>query len=344
MKVDARIVSDAFEAVTNGMYDDDVLKELSKVSESSFFADWKYLTESLYSFYNEDFIKAGEHFRKIAEDSIPYLTAPVFYKIISKEKISTISGLSNTENHFINNIIKDNIAVKSSLNQIETNLKSGQEDRFTDNITLLLSDICAKDRQLSKKLAAWGLKQLSLNDMSPSLLLENLKLIFGESESFRLTAVAFKDEDPELSLLFFIKSALIQIRNKSADKMQIESYIDIFRDLLIEIKHDKIDAEEDSDDEMTEQLNNILTVIEREINILYPELLSGSIKQEVLNQHNSEPQHQKTGTDTASEIKNKAEKIISVQPADKNTDNKKPAPSSKTDKDAENPVQLELFF
>ncbi len=100
MKIDARIVSDAFEAVTNGMYDDDLLKELSSISENSFFADWRYLTESLFNLYTEDFTKAGEHFRKIAEDSIPYLTAPVFYKIISKEKISSIAGLSNTEKAF----------------------------------------------------------------------------------------------------------------------------------------------------------------------------------------------------------------------------------------------------
>ncbi len=184
--------------------------------------------------------------------------------------------------------------------------------------------------------------------MSPSLLLDNLKLIFGESESFRLTAVAFKDEDPELSLIFFTKSALIQIRNNSADKMQIEAYIDIFMDLIVEIEQDKAEDSEDtdSDDEMAQQIKNILTVVEKEINLLYPEFLKGSIRENALNQFNSKPDSvsQNAGDNIASDLKKMSEKLNSIQPADKNTDNKKPAPSSKTDKDAENPVQLELFF
>ena len=278
MKTDARIVSDAFEAVTNGMYDEEVLNELKKLSDNSFFTDWKYLTESLYYLYTEDFTKAGESFSRIEEDSVPYLTAPVFYRIISREKISSINGLSETEKQFINNIIKDSITVKTSLDQLESNLKAGREERFTDNITLLLSDLYSKDRVLSKKLAAWGLKQLSQNDMSPAMLLENLKLIFGESESFRLTAVSFKDEDPELSLLFFTRSALVLIRNSSADKVQIEAYTDIITDLIIEIEKEKTayDAGEKTDPdfsydyEMTDRINNILTVLEKEISAAFP--------------------------------------------------------------------------
>ena len=346
LKIDARIISDAFEAVTNGMYDEAVLSELSEVNNDSFFADWKFLTESLYYLYTENFLKADEVFRKIREDSIPSLVSPVFYKIISKDKITSITGLSEAEKYFINNIIKDSISTKTSLEQIEENLKAEQEDRFIDNLTLLLSDLYVKDQNISKKLAAWGLKQLSVFDMSPSMFLENLKLIFGEYESYRLTALSFRDEDPELSLVFFIKAALIQIRNNSAEPFQIEAYSEIIGELLIEIE--KTESDSENDDEMTEQINNILTVLEREIKLHYPGLLGDESIRENIFKSSSEY----AGAQIAafSEISShidentEKEKIISIQTAEKNTDNKNPASTGKKAEKAGNPVQLELFF
>ena len=346
LKIDARFISDAFEAVTNGMYDEAVLSELSEVNNDSFFADWKFLTESLYYLYSENFLKADEVFRKIREDSIPALVSPVFYKIISKDKITSIKGLSEAEKYFINSIIKDSLSTKTSLEQIKENLKAEQEDRFIDNLTLLLSDLYAKDQNISKKLAAWGLKQLSVFDMSPSMFLENLKLIFGEYESYRLTALSFRDEDPELSLVFFIKAALIQIRNNSAEPIQIEAYSEIIGELLIEIE--KTDSDSENDDEMTEQINNILTVLEREIKLHYPGLLGdGSIREKIFNSSS-----EYTGAQIAAFSANSShidenaakEKIISIQTAEKNTDNKNPASAGKKAEKAGNPVQLELFF
>ena len=346
LKIDARIISDAFEAVTNGMYDEAVLSELSEVNNDSFFADWKFLTESLYYLYTENFLKADEVFRKIREDSIPSLVSPVFYKIISKDKITSITGLSEAEKYFINNIIKDSISTKTSLEQIEENLKAEQEDRFIDNLTLLLSDLYVKDQNISKKLAAWGLKQLSVFDMSPSMFLENLKLIFGEYESYRLTALSFRDEDPELSLVFFIKAALIQIRNNSAEPFQIEAYSEIIGELLIEIE--KTESDSENDDEMTEQINNILTVLEREIKLHYPGLLGdGSIRENIFK---SSSEYAGAQIAAFSEISShidentEKEKIISIQTAEKNTDNKNPASTGKKAEKAGNPVQLELFF
>ena len=346
MKKDAQIVSDAFEAVTNGMYDEDVLQQLSSISDNSFFTDWKHLTESLYYLYKENFKKSDENFSKIKEDSIPYLISPVFYRIISREKISSINGLSDTEKQFINNIIKDSITVKTSLDQIETNLKTGKEERFTDNITLLLSDLCSKDRDLSKKLAAWGLKQLSQNDMSPAILLENLKLIFGESESFRLTAVSFRDEDPELSLVFFTKALLVLLRNNSAEQNQVEAYIEIITDLLVEIERTAYEAEGEpdsgnaTDDEMADQINNILIVLEKEISLLFPHILEdGDIRNRVLDKtsRNNPPENEKE--DISSYIKK-----TSVHTSAENSDNKIPAASHKKREKTEKPVQLELFF
>jgi hypothetical protein len=358
LKADARIVSDAFEAVTNGMYDSEILTELEKIDENSFFADWKYLTEALYHMYSENFKEADRVFRKINQDSIPALISPVFYRIISRDKISSITELSDSEKQFINSIIKDSLSVKNSLEQIENNLKAEHEDRFVDNITLLLSDLYTKDQNLSKKLAAWALKQLSLYDMSPSLFLENLKLIFGDSESYRLTALAFRDEDPELSLVFFTKTALTLLRNNSADKLKTEVYIEIICELLIDIEKEKSDDDSDSDDEMTEQINNILIVLERELSLHFPDILAGeSIRFKAFNLDNGLPDSKNTETGIQEKINKAAENIISAHT--KSTDNKNPADSSdnpeetsdnpeetsdKPDVIVVNPVQLELFF
>jgi len=346
MKAEARIVSDAFEAVTNGMYDSEILSELEKVNEKSFFADWKYLTESLYYMYSDNSKEADRMFNKINKDSIPALISPVFYRIISRDNISSITELSSSEKQFINSIIKDNLSVKSSLEQIENNLKAEHEDRFVDNITLLLSDLYTKDQNLSKKLAAWALKQLSLFDMSPSLFLENLRLIFGDSESFRLTAIAFRDEDPELSLVFFTKAVLTLLRNNSTEKMQTEVYIEIICELLIDIEKEKSDDNLEGDEEMTEQINNILIVLERELSLRYPDLLAGeSIRFRAFNMDNGLSDAQ--GEETAVQDKNNktAENTISTHTAEKSTDNKKPADSlNKKEENSVKPIQLELFF
>ena len=177
--------------------------------------------------------------------------------------------------------------------------------------------------------------------MSPSLLLENLKHIFGESETYRLTAVSFREDDPELSLLFFTKSLLIQIRNSSAEQLHVEAYIEILSEILTEIENEKnasSGAEDDSEDEMAEQISNILTVLEREINLHYPSILSGSTIKELSGE--SPVSNDICGIDSIS-----GKKSSNIQPETENTDNKNPAAIlSRKGKKAVNPVQLELFF
>ncbi len=319
LKTEARIISDAFEAVTNGMYDAETLSELKKISATSFFIDWKHLTEALYFLYRENFTKADEVFKKISHDSIPHLLAPVFYQIISRNKPSLFRELTKEEKLHINSVIRENLSIKSSLDQVENSLKSGEEEQFLDYITLLLTDLYPKNQNLAKRLAAWALKQYSVYDMSPSIFLENLKLIFGETESYRLTAIAFKDEDPELSLVFFVKTALQLIRSSMPEKELIEAYIDIITDMLAEVEKEKSYEAEEEDDEMSEKIRNILTVLEREISLHYPGFLDGKTISVLAEEKLKNTKH-------SSDIKNPV------------TAQKKISGNSRK------PVQLELFF
>ncbi|MDX9800136.1 MAG: hypothetical protein RBT69_02225 [Spirochaetia bacterium] len=274
LKIEAQIVFDAFEAVTNGMHDDETISQLSQISPDSFFSDWRYLTESLYNIYRNSLEDASGALEKIKPGSIPALLLPLLHVLIDKTGISITEELSEVENTLLREINRENRNFTLNLDLCISNLEEGKEDSFADSVTLIITDIFPKDPGAAENIAVWALKQLFSRDMSPELLIENIKLVFGETNSLKLRALALMDEDRELSLLFWIKTAISLLRKNSSDSVTIEAYLEIIEDLKLSGR--KSDNREDNPDDalIAGQIENLFIVLDRELQLRYPQLSS----------------------------------------------------------------------
>ncbi len=261
LKIEARIVSDAFEAVTNGMHSNETISQLGKIEDSSFFSDWKYLTESLYYIYTNSFENAEIALKKIQENSVPSLLLPVIKAIMQANQ--DISACSETGISFIREILNENIILRENINNAALYLQNREEHYFIDTVTLIMTDTFSKKDYISKNVAIWAIKQLFSFDISPELLIENMKLIFGEAETLRLSAVAFIEEDQELSLLFWMKALLSLLKKNCIDKVTIEAYIEIIEELSKKISNYDIDSV------ILKQIQNLFVALNSEFKLKY---------------------------------------------------------------------------
>lgn len=237
LKIEARVIADCFEAVTNGMYDDNILAILEKIEENAFFADWRYLTEFLYYYYKGDSKKAVEAKEKILLTSIPALILPLLTVLAKKTSIET-EALSKSKKDLFEKIVKDNFVLQEKLSKAVFFLGTEAEEEFTDAITMIVSDISSKNINTSKTISVWALRQFFSKELAPEQFIENMRLIFGETEAFRLSALSLMEEDAELSLFFWLKSAISMLKRSvpcGGDAAEIEAYLDIIKSLYADI-------------------------------------------------------------------------------------------------------------
>ncbi len=278
LKFEAQIVSDAFEAVTNGMHDEEIMSHLSKIRPDSFFSDWRYLTEALYDIYRNSPEEASIAADMINPGSIPALLSPILQSLIDRSGFDSKDGFTEVERSLLREIDRENHNFTLNLNMCISNLENGEEDSFIDSVTLIITDIFPKDPKAAENIAVWALKQLFSHDMSPELLIENIKLVFGETDSLRLSALALMEEDRELSLLFWIKTAVSLLRKNCAEPVTISAYLEIIEDLKLSCADSRERAESPDDALIAEQIENLFVVLDRELEIKFPKLSSGTKK------------------------------------------------------------------
>lgn len=275
LKHEARIVSDAFEAVTNGMYDEGVISALENVSDNSIFTGWRYLTEAVYHIYEKNSKAALLAAGKIAPEAIPSLLKPVISAILSEKCLADINceeNFSEAELSLIRDITKENIKVRDNINRALVYLGNRNEEDFIDTATLIITDLFSHSRASAEKAAVWALKQLFMTEMSHELFMENITLIFGEPVSFRICALALMEEDPELSTVFWLKTAVSETKRNGADRETIEAYLEIIRDLLPLLKHGDSDSAGDEDFFVARQIRALSEILEKELAAAFPGL------------------------------------------------------------------------
>lgn len=268
LKIEARVIADCFEAVTNGMYDDNILAILEKIEEDAFFADWRYFTEFLYYYYKGDQKKAIETKYKILPTSIPALMLPLLAVLVKETSHIETEALSESKKNLFTKIEKDNFALQEKLSKAVFFLETEAEEEFTDIITMIVSDMFSKNRNISKTISVWALRQFFSKELEPEQFIENMRLIFGETEAFRLSALALMEEDAELSLFFWLKSAISMLKRSvpgGGDEAEVEAYLDIIKSLYSDIKSCSVGI-----DKELEQTNCLLFIaLDKEIKNKY---------------------------------------------------------------------------
>jgi hypothetical protein len=233
IKIEARILSDAFETVTNGMYNPEALSALKEIDSASPFYGWKELTLSIADFYNGHHADSLKRVQKIPEQSPAASLIPLLRLLCDCGSEGELSGSGKK---LYKLITEDRSFFTSAQIQLQDCLEADMEDLFIETALLLIRDLKSGQPEAAGKIALWVIKSASLYAYAPELIVSNIKLIFGEAEGSRLCALALQEEEPEISLLFWIRSFLARLKQKDLVQEEKEAYLDIIARSALQVQ------------------------------------------------------------------------------------------------------------
>lgn len=264
------IVIDAFESVCNGMYNQRALELLETLDNTSYFYNWKYLVTAINAFYNYDTETMISSLSKISQNS------PVHYAARILKHLSGYSSpqgpLSYREKKLDDAVIEHFAFLDSSIGQVRECLEAGMEDLFIEIFALLLRDIAKYDTTSALRASLWGLKVILDNDYGIDVYITKLKAIFGNSEGLRMIALATLEQEPEISILFWIKLLTLQISTNAVSLEETAVYLRIIGDisqLLVQ--------EYESDESVFTSIHNLTLKLHDELKNRYPGELGGFV-------------------------------------------------------------------
>ena len=234
LRKEARTVLDAFESITNGMYNPEVSKLLNRIPEDSLLSLWKELIFAIHAFYEKNFIEMEIRLDKIDSNSALSMFKPILLHLSGKNQVS----VTNTKQKiFIDNIIKDRSFIRSVIKEIIESLEYDMEDLFLETANLMLMDLNRNYKDPAYRFAIWSIETASEYKYSPTDLIATCKKIFGNTLAYRLTAIAMEKEEPDISLLFWIQSLISRLKSKDLTLDETGAYFTIFSRLAGELKN-----------------------------------------------------------------------------------------------------------
>ncbi len=224
VKTEARILSDALESITNGMYNPEALTALDAVGTDSPFYGWKKITLSLQAFYNGGKREALDHLSGIPSESPASSIVPVIRRLCGER---AEEELSRPAAKLFARITEDRSFITSAQSQLKECLDADMEELFIETALLLVRDLKGRHPTAARKFSLWLIKSASLYGYSPELIVSSLKNMFGPAEGSRLCAIALRDEEPEISLLFWIRALLSRMKLDDLEVEERNAYLDI---------------------------------------------------------------------------------------------------------------------
>ncbi len=261
LKNEARIIMDAFEAITNGMQNPDVFSSVEAISRDSLFSLWKELIYAIKAFYNKDYKEMQSRLRKIDKDSPLSMFIPVLMHLSGQTNEQSVNKKQKT---FIETIIKDRSFIRSVIAQITESLEYDMEDLFLETSILMIHDLNSNYKQAARKFAIWSLKTASKYKYSPTLLVSTCKKLFGNTEAYMYTAIAMSTEETDISLLFWIQSLLSGLKTGSLNEYETGAYFTLISRLADKVKYS-------TDDFYLESLRGLISTVKYELVTRFPE-------------------------------------------------------------------------
>ncbi len=233
LRVEARTVLDAFEAITNGMYNPEVFSRIEELSVDSILYYWKELIFAIHAFYEKDYIKMENRLDKIDSNSALNIFKPILFHLSGK---SQIQNSNNKQKIFIDNIIKDRSFIRSVITEIIESLEYDMEDLFLETANLMLQDLNRNYKEPAYRFAIWSIETAASYKYSPTELISTCKILFGNTLAYRLTAIAMEKEEPDISLLFWMQSLISRLKSRDLTLEETGAYFTIISRLAEQIK------------------------------------------------------------------------------------------------------------
>jgi hypothetical protein len=234
LRDEARIILDAFEAITNGMHNPEVISSMETISDNSLLSLWRELIYAIQAFYNKDYTEMKQRLENIEPDSALNMYKPI---LLHLSGITQTKGSNNKQKNFIDNIIKDRSFIRSVISQLIESLDYDMEDLFIETANLMIQDLIKNYKETASRFAIWCIETASKYKYSPSDIIANCKKIFGNTVTYRITAIALSKEEPDISLLFWIQSLISRLKSKDLSISETGAYFTIISRIAGDIKN-----------------------------------------------------------------------------------------------------------
>jgi hypothetical protein len=239
----AVIVSDALEAVTNGMTNPDAWEALAALPSSSPLAPWKQLVLALDRVYQRDADGFYRESHEIPRDTPPACILP-FLEALLQENAS-VAFETPAEERLAAALVTEDTVVPSAVEELQAARELEEYGLFADTVALLARHVYAAAPDMAASLMLWAFRQILDAEADTAGLRGYCRGIFGPVESLRLVALATIRDEPEISLLYWVRYAREGLVRKRLTDEQRDAALAIACDLAEEVEADCSDDPED---------------------------------------------------------------------------------------------------
>lgn len=203
----------------------------------------------------EDFLS------KVEEISPAKQIVPV---LLHLSGIKTIENPKKDQLRLIKSIRKDRSLFKDAGRQIADAIEADSEDLFAETILFVARELRTKHPVEAQRLALWSIREASAREFSQSLFLKGYKLIFGNAEALRLFAIALKETEPDIAVLFWLQSLIARIKNADITEKETAAYISII--------NSELEKTESVDNDFLNGITSLTAKLRQDISLLFPSL------------------------------------------------------------------------
>ncbi len=261
LKKEAQIIIDAFEAVTNGMENPGAMEDLDSIDSRSPLFSWKCLTLAIDRFYRQDYAEMQDFLSKVEEISPAKQIEPV---LLHLSGIEIIENPRRNQLRLIKSVQKDRSLFKDASRQIADAIEADSEDLFAETILLVARELKIKYPVEARRLALWSIKEAATREFSQGLFLKGYKLIFGNAEALRLFAIALKETEPDIAVLFWLQSLIERIKNADITEKETAAYISII--------NSELEKTESVDNDFLNGITSLTAKLRQDISLFFPSL------------------------------------------------------------------------
>ena len=266
LRREARTISDAFEAITNGMHNPEVFSAMAAIPNDSLLDYWRELIYAIKAFYEKDYAEMENRLGKIESGSPLILFKSLLHHLTGK---SSIENTNTRQKTFIDNIIRDRSFIRSVIEQILESLEYEMEDLFLETTDLLLHDLNRNYKEIAGRFAIWSIETASRYKYSPTDLIATCRKLFGATEGHRITAIALSCEEPDISLLFWIQSLISRLKSIDLTIHETAAYLTVISRSAGAIKSS-------SDNFYLENLKGLIIRMKSDLDQNFPEISGNS--------------------------------------------------------------------
>ena len=207
------IISDAFEAVTNGMNNTEALEYLETQRKNPEAAEWINVIQAIQAFYSRDFTRMDSLLQQIPDESPAGSLKNVLYHMSGSQ--DPASPLSYHEEKLSRRITENSRFLSSAVAQLKESIEYG-EGLFADTASLLIKELRHKTPEAAERLALWSFSTCIENEFDDEALADNILMLFGQAEGLRIIALSLIETEPESALICFARSLIKRLVDKTA--------------------------------------------------------------------------------------------------------------------------------